>query len=263
MSNVKAKIRLQFDMSEDRTAEMFNGIKKSLDELGIFVKSNAKITASANTEVLNAVKNNFDELNKKVNEGLGVPGIENEFIKFLTNIQNSYEIIKADLTTIKSSFGKDNAVSVSAPASVIADIETNPIINETSVKTSSKRGRGKQRKYTDEDKKFIADESNSIGTLVEKYGYTKQYAYKMRSYFKNQLNLNDDDPEPEATETFENDGEEKIKPVKNTKYSDEDIRYITDKRNSIDTLVEKYGFADKAAAYRTRGYLKRTYVGKE
>jgi hypothetical protein len=39
-----------------------------------------------------------------------------------------------------------------------------------------------------------------------------------------------------------------------------DILFITDKKNSIDSLIKKYGFADKAAAYRTRGYLKRAYI---
>jgi hypothetical protein len=43
--------------------------------------------------------------------------------------------------------------------------------------------RKKPRNYTPEDKVFIADKNNPIETVMEKYGYDKTTAHKMRAHF--------------------------------------------------------------------------------
>ncbi len=43
----------------------------------------------------------------------------------------------------------------------------------------------KHRKYTEEEKLFIADTSNSLQEIADRFGYkNKAVATKMRSYFK-------------------------------------------------------------------------------
>jgi len=216
LSAVKAKIRIQFNMSEDK-----------------------------NTELLSVIKKNTDELKAKVAEGFGIPELESEYVKFLSNINNSYEEIKSDIAAIKS------------------------IIDNTGDEIRT-RGKSSQRKYTREDKKFIADASNSIDKLVERYGYSKPYAYKMRNYFQKRLKINTNEPKISKLTDNEYDEyddftdgsqtEQKIeKHRKHMKYSEEDIRFITDTKNSIRSIIEKYGFDGNKAAYRTRNYLKRTY----
>jgi mRNA-degrading endonuclease toxin of MazEF toxin-antitoxin module len=251
LSNVKVKLRLQLDMGEDRTVILFDSIKKSMDELA--AKSGVKNALPENTALLNAIKDSLHDLNRKANKGFGIPELENDMIRILTNIQANYETLKADIGTIKSSFGKNEPINPINPIQPVKPAEP-------AAAAGGKRGRGKQRKYTQEDKRFIADENNSIGEIAEKYGYTKPYAYKMRHYFRSRLdNNNNDDDTDTAEDIRENNGD---KHQKHMRYTEEDILFITDKKNSIDVVVKKYGFADKAAAYRARGYLKRVYIKK-
>ena len=271
MSNVKAKIRMQFDMSEDRGVDLLNIIKKSIDEL--IVKSNRPLPTK-NIELLNIIKDNLHELNKKANKGFGLPEIENDFIKYLTNINDTYETINKEISTIKSLLDNKNTVNINPPVKPIVETKisdnSGDLINivgkdkksqtirdeKIEPKSVSRRGRGNQRKYTDEDKKFIADVNNPIEELMKKYGYKKIYAQKMRKYF--QERLKDDNKKEKAI----NNIEETDTHQKHMRYSDEDIRFITDKKNSIAAVVKKYGFDNKSAAYRARNYLKRAYLKK-
>ena len=268
LSNVKAKIRLQLDMSEDRTTILFDNIKKSIDDLT--AKSSARVPSTENIAILNAIKDSLHDLNRRANKGFGIPEIETDVIKILKNIHEDYGTIRSDINGIKSLLDGNTQVKPEQSAAV-PDIKIKSAETIKPVTTGSKRGRGKQRKYTEEDKKFIADKNNPIGIIAEKYGFTKQYAHKMRHYFRTRLN--DSEETIEVTEAVENIEEtvEIIEPVENieqeqnkqtkpTRYSEEDIKFITDKKNSIASIVEKYGFADKAAVYRTRGYLKKAYV---
>jgi len=268
LSNVKAKIRIQFDMSEDRTMILFDNIKKSIDELA--AKPNAKGSSAENITLLTAIKDSLHDLNKRADKGFGIPELENDVIRILTNIEATYKTIKEDINIIKSVADKNTPIKQEQPAAV-PDIEIKPAETIKPVTTGSKRGRGKQRKYTEEDKRFIADKNNPISVIAEKYGFTKQYAHKMRHYFRTRLNNSGQEVEVIETvenieetvglsETAENIEVEQNKQTKPTRYSEEDIKFITDKKNSIASIVKKYGFADKAAVYRTRGYLKKAYV---
>ena len=46
------------------------------------------------------------------------------------------------------------------------------------------------------------------------------------------------------------------------KYSDDDKEFIIDGNNSIDDLIERFGFKDKPAAFSARAYIRRTYKGR-
>ena len=48
------------------------------------------------------------------------------------------------------------------------------------------------RKYTPEDKAFIADKNNPIEIIMEKYGYDRENAHKMRAYFKKRIKAAED-----------------------------------------------------------------------
>jgi len=258
LSNVKAKIRMQLGMHEDKSTELLNSIKRSIDELS--AKKSAKPIPSENTAILNAIKDNLHDLNKKADKGFGVPDIENDVVRFLTNIHNYYIEIKADINAMKDVYGKNSTENtVKTAVSDIVAKAAGGDETDRSVKTGG-RGRGKQRQYTDEDKRFIADKNNPIEVIAEKYGYTKQYAHKMRHYFKNKLNINDDGQESDITPNAGNDKETPAKHTKHMRYTEEDILFITDKKNSIAALIKKYGFEDKKAAYRVRNYLKRAYI---
>lgn len=74
LSQVKAKIRIQFDMSTDRNTEMFNSIKKSLDELN----------AKTEPETLNNINANLEVLNEKANRGFGIPAIEEDYLRLIS-----------------------------------------------------------------------------------------------------------------------------------------------------------------------------------
>jgi len=52
--------------------------------------------------------------------------------------------------------------------------------------------RAKPRTYTEADKAFIADKNNSIESVMEKFGYDKTAAHKMRAYFKKRLRAAED-----------------------------------------------------------------------
>ena len=61
------------------------------------------------------------------------------------------------------------------------------------VAKNKEKTRAAPRKYTPEDKAFIADKNNPIETVMEKYGYdTKESAYKMRAHFKKRAKAAED-----------------------------------------------------------------------
>ena len=62
-----------------------------------------------------------------------------------------------------------------------------PPVTKTKEKTKAA-----PRKYTPEDKAFIADKNNSIELIMEKYGYDKESAHKMRAYFKKRAKAAED-----------------------------------------------------------------------
>jgi hypothetical protein len=173
-------------MSEDRTAELFASIKKSIDELSS--KSNVRTSAPASTELLNAIKDSLHDLNKKANKGFGLPDIENEFVKLMTNVHNNYETIKSEINTIKSLFDKNNTGNINTSADFDKEIKSPDNAGKATPPTpSTGQGKGKQRRYKEEDRNFIMDKKNSIDTIMNIYGFDRNYASKLRHLFKKQL----------------------------------------------------------------------------
>ena len=60
------------------------------------------------------------------------------------------------------------------------------------VTKTKEKTRAKPRKFTPEDKAFIADKNNPIEAVMEKYGYDKESAHKMRAHFKKRAKAAED-----------------------------------------------------------------------
>jgi len=236
--SIKAKLRFQFDMSADKNTEMFNSIKKSIDGL------------NTNPDIMNSIKENLALLNEKADKGFGVPDIENDFLRLILNLENNIGKIIKDVDELKSAYGKEPPKN---------DIVSSQSENSGAAPDSSQQTvlKGKRRNYTYEDKLFIADKNNSIETLMKKYGYSRTIAHKMRNYFKNRIgDISGGDLDNE------NSGGQKSGKRKNSRYSDEDIKFILDTNNSPDALVAKYNLKNKQSAYYLRKNMK-TNINKK
>ena len=245
LSSVKAKLRIQFDMGIDRNAEMFSSIKRSIDDL------------NTNPEIMNSINENLEMLNAKADKGFGVPDIENDFLGLVLNLENNIKKIVAEVEKLKS----DKAQEIPQEAIEIIQTGTSdaPLDN-----IKEKKPRGKRKNYTYEDKLFIADKNNSIQDLMERYGYDKPTAYKMRDYFKKRVGKDlekNNTPEPNddsGASKDENPGDtpEKTKKVYR-RYTDEDKKYILDKNNTIEEIMEKYDYKKKQDVFWIRSKFKK------
>ena len=161
MSNVKAKLRIQFDMGTDRYAESFEAIKRSLAELN----------SKAEPQILNGINTNLLTLIEKAEVGFGIPALENDIMNMLINLGDSFK-------KLEESILGNNTLSSEILMELTESVE--------SVGTPPVKGkRGRRRRYTDEDILFIVDKSNSIDALMEKFDFKdRQTASKMRTYFK-------------------------------------------------------------------------------
>jgi len=150
LSNVKAKLRIQFNMSEDRNTAMFENIKQSLDVL-----------------------------TEKADKGFGLHTIENDILELVLNLHDSIKKIEKYLEKAEPEIEKENKIksetspgqSPDNPSLQTKNIDSPKKKTSGSGKKKEKTTRRKQRIYTDEDKKYIADKNNPIESLMEKYGY--------------------------------------------------------------------------------------------
>jgi hypothetical protein len=232
--SVKAKLRIQFDMSTVRNTELFNNIKKSIDEL------------NTNPEIMDSIKENLEMLNEKADKGFGVPNIENDFLGLVMNLENSIKKLIADVEELKSANGQGIKK---------ADVE---IIPKETPGIKTEKTKKKRREYTHEDKVFIADKNNSIKSLMEKYGYDKTTAHKMRAYFKKRLA---DGKETKSSPQQPDDGSKNDKRAYR-KLTEADKNFILDKNNSIETIMEKYDFDSRQAVSWKRASLKKSIGNK-
>ena len=170
MSTVKAKLKIQLDMGADKSIELLSSIKKSVDLL-----------------------------NDKVDKNLGgIPIIEDEILKMLINFES---IVKR--FEIEKNLKTDTAEEINTKEIVRSDDFIKTVMSEETSHLKTKkakvpkqsepeggknRTRRSNRQYTEEDMIYISDNSNSIESLMEKYGYNKANAHRMRWYFKNKLN---------------------------------------------------------------------------
>jgi copper chaperone CopZ len=221
LSNVKAKLRIQFDMNTDRNTELFNTIKKNLEEL----------TAKTEPEILNKIRDSIEALHEKADKGFGVPALEDEILNLLLNLDSGFQRIEAAIT--KLPVVSAAAVSVDKAATI------SRVVN---------KGRGKRRDYTEEDKIFIADKNNSVESLMEKFGYDRTTALKMRAYFKKRVGNSPNDLDRTPLKEAGKRG---------SKYTEEEINFVLDTSNTPDALMNRFGFKDVKKAYSLRKYIKK------
>jgi len=170
MSSVKAKLRIQFDMGADRYAESFDTIKRNLAEL------NSKI----DSQVLSDINANLQTLLDKAEAGFGIPALEDDIVKMLINFGDGFKKLEDTIAAGHSHSSED--------LSALSDLKTERESVEPeagSTASATKRGRGRRRKYTDEDVLFITNKANSIDALMERFEFKdRQTASRMRTYFK-------------------------------------------------------------------------------
>jgi len=217
MSNVKEKIRLQCDMYKDRSVEILTSIKQSVDDLA-----------------------------EQANKGFGVPDIEKDILKMMVNIGNFFDLIKIELSGLKSNVKLNE--DISEDSHVAANEEEKP------VNTGNKKQRKKNRAYTDEDIVYILDENNTAEMIMNKLGFKdKATAHKMRSYFKKrQLHNVDKDNATVKVDKQGRGGKRRI-------YTEDDVLYILDTSNTTDDIMKKYGYKDRKTVYNTRMRMKKQY----
>ncbi len=92
-----------------------------------------------------------------------------------------------------------------------------------------------------------------IETVMNKYGLDKQGAYQVKSFSKKWLAKN-----PPAKPTKENMGQE-VK-YSQRKYTDDDINFFLNDKNTVEELIARFGFRNKQAAYSARAYVRKYYA---
>jgi mRNA interferase MazF len=240
LTNVKAKLRIQLDLNTDKNIELFSVIKSKIDELSKKIDS----------EMIETIWSSLESLHNKADKGFGIPEIEDEFVRLMIELHKSVEAVASDVKKLKDAGNDVKQASEIAES----DLKIEPSSHDTN--------RKKRRKYSDEDKQFIADPNNSIDDIVKRFNFDRGSVYSIRAYFKKQLNNTKTEDADEAEKTVSNEsadsGQEK---GVYRKYTDEDKRFIIDKSNTADDLVKRFGFSDKRAAYTARAYIKKNFKG--
>jgi len=247
LSTVKAKLRIQLDMSGDRNTELFNSIKRILDEMNAKAnKANPETAETSETsEKLEAVQSGVAALHEKADKGFGIPELEDQILGLLVNLGESFKKIEVLIENLPAQTAVKPQEAAPAAAVPAADARSGVI----------KPGRGNRRHYTEEDKRFIADKRNSISDVMAKYGYERNYVHRIRAIFRKQLEnqLEEIDGVVNGNES----SDDAAKRPKYKHYTEEDKEFILNKRNSAEELMERYGFKDKMSAYKARAYIKR------
>ena len=219
LSNVKEKLRLQCDMYTDRSVEILTNIKQSVDDLS-----------------------------EQANKGFGLPDIEKDMLKMMVNIGNFFELIKTELSGLKTN-NKLNE-NISEDNHVATNREEKP------ANTGDKKQRKKRKTYTDEDIAYILDVNNTAEMIMSKLGFKdKATAHKMRSYFKKRQlhSVDKDNASPTEKEDKQGGG------GKRRKYTEDDVLYILDTNNTTQDIMDKYGYKDSKTVYNTRMRMKKQY----
>jgi len=218
LSNVKAKIRIQFNMGEDRNTETLLEIKKTVEMI------NRKLNRDSADEDSGAIRELLELLHEKTEKEItpdlyeirsnleflldgrennpAAKGIQGELQEiagiFNDGLDNKINTAFSQLTeiivkTIKSlQYTKNN--NPTAEEQIEPDKYENsdiakPIISQAIYENSYADKPGQRRRvYSIDDKLFIADGRNSIQSLMERYEFTsKQAAYSTRSYIRKAL----------------------------------------------------------------------------
>jgi len=99
--------------------------------------------------------------------------------------------------------------------------------------------------YTDEDIKFLADQKTTTANIMEKFGFTKPtQAYGARTYAKKVLGIRKPRNSPKL-------------PIVSRKYTDDDVKFLTDPKTTTADIMEKFGFNESRQAHGARTYARK------
>ena len=319
VSGVKAKLRIQFDIGADKNMEMLNSIKKSLDTLdektdvlksvNESVRDNTELIYTNSKEVreaTDALTKNISEFKENADKGFGLHDIENDILKLLVNLYDSlkefktqFAVEKANIQVVQAPPAGDELPDAIPPAALVQQKQPGEIDNNVQIKSAAetRKERGKRHNFTYEDRIYISDDNTPIESIMEKYGYERQAAQKIRFNLRGKLGITAKKPgdKQQVQQTLgENDLSDNIlasgqsvqpvqstakdkikqpdknidnskiqsdvktrkKPIPQRYYSYEDKMYIADKANSIEEVMEKFGY-DKKTAYKMRYYFQK------
>jgi len=241
MLSVKSKLKYQFNMAADRNLELLNSIKHGVDN----------INSRTEPEILNTILLSINALAVKADSGFGLHKIEEDLLKMVSNLYTSIEKIVRGGSWQAS---EEVAAAVIQPVFGMIEDTSEDISDNGFGSAVSSEGVKGRRRYSEEDKLFIADKTNSIKDLVERYGFTENAAYRMRAYFRARLGLSKKDPvtpEMQVTQISNRKGVHR-------KYSDADRKFILDENNTLEDLMKMFDYKDKNAAYKARAYIQKS-----
>jgi len=223
LTQLQAKLKFQFGIGDDNNAELLNIINRQIDGMG------RKLNM-----VFSDVSASVDLLLEQAQKGFGLPAVEEDFLKVVLDLHSSVNVI-AD---------KVAAISVLQPSAAVQNpLDAAPEESPAAENSIQLRPGQKRRRYTSEEKAFIADPNTSIEAVVERFGFTTESAaQKMIRYFRKQLSI-----------------EAPRKKAKN-RFSEADKAFIIDPDNSIEALLEKFGY-NKSTAYTLRRKLRKEKAG--
>ena len=166
MMNVKAKLRIQFDMAEDRNLQLLTSIKNNVENL---VRKLEESTASTDSPQTLPLEDPAD---------------------ILKNIHDMEERLVGQFSEMKK-------IIYSVPSSDSANRESNTSGEHKASRTTAKAakatapatpGKKNYRRYTEDDKKFILDKNQPIEAVMERYGYSsKQQVHQVRAKFRQKM----------------------------------------------------------------------------
>lgn len=149
MEEVKAKLKFQLNMVDDK-----------------------------NSDLLKDIDNKLRQLNDEVKMGFVNSEKEMYTISILKELLLQVNHMKKDFVGLFQATSLRNQSHVAEVASIE---EAKPVLKAVKKKKSKLSG----KRYSAEERAFILDESNSLDTLIDRFGFRdKHAAYKTRYYFK-------------------------------------------------------------------------------
>jgi len=237
LTNVKEKLLFQFDISEDRNTALFGEIQKSVNDMErLFEATNIKTLHDSLIRAhrkLDAIRLDTDSSS---NTSINAPGASNNF----------------DTKTLEA---------------IIKGIEA---LNE-----KADKGFGLPE-IEDALLQMLIDLHSSFTKALNS---TPMLPPQQESPQEDILKLNISVSAPDPSSAFNNHQDEQkttdrevtteasyseSKPLKqiHRKYTDDDKEFIVDSNNTIEDIIERFGFKDKPAAFSARAYMRKTYKSK-
>ncbi len=212
LGSVKDKLGMQFDLNEDRSFELLNSVVRGVEALnakvdGVLESSGPDIDAEA-AENIQAYTPESAQKDSEPAEDDAQEDKDHGMVPEPENIEKSEHGTSKPEKNKRRKYSEEDKLFIVDGANSIASIVDRFGLKDkraaygirkyfrTAMKDKSKAEAsketaapkkidGKRHKYTDDEKQFILDKSNSLQAVADKFGYkNKSVASKMRSHFK-------------------------------------------------------------------------------